>query len=211
MLQLLFLTIFLQATVILLLVFKTPARKLVILIIDRTKRGHGPIVAKSVACTVSALLVSSLTSALKTWKTSMRDGDIDPTNQVLMAYHILQASLMGFLLFLALLTDRLHYYIRELHMRRKTSEVSRNHDSRFAGVEEIEAREVQVGTFKDIVRQLGSELDAKSDELAAADSRFDALKKESKGLISEFDRLLSDNKEFRARLLSLDQQLSSRE
>ncbi|CBI28815.3 unnamed protein product, partial [Vitis vinifera] len=42
-----------------------------------------------------------------------------------MARHLLEASLMGFLLFLALMIDRLHHYIRELRLLRKAMEAEK--------------------------------------------------------------------------------------
>ncbi|KAJ9673862.1 hypothetical protein PVL29_023424 [Vitis rotundifolia] len=50
MIQLLFTVIFAEMALIMIL-FKTPLRKLVIMALDRVKRGRGPIVAQTVAGT----------------------------------------------------------------------------------------------------------------------------------------------------------------
>lgn len=90
---------------------------------------------------------------------------------------------------------------------RRRSDASRKNDGRFGGFEEAKAREEQVGTFKDIVRQLGAELDFKAEELAAADIKMNTLKKHSDELLLDFDRVVTENHEFRSRLQSLNQQL----
>ncbi|KAK7847417.1 hypothetical protein CFP56_006567 [Quercus suber] len=59
---------------------------------------------------------------MKILKHSTDSGIVNPTNQVLMAYRHLELCLIGFSLFLALMMDRPHYYIRELQHLRKNLE-----------------------------------------------------------------------------------------
>ncbi|KAL5755974.1 hypothetical protein ACOSP7_020401 [Xanthoceras sorbifolium] len=59
------------------LLFKTPLRKLMIMGIDRVKRGRG---------------VYSMLKIQKRW---IDDGVVNPTDQVLMAKHLLEATLMA--------------------------------------------------------------------------------------------------------------------
>ncbi|KAL8136842.1 hypothetical protein V2J09_002843 [Rumex salicifolius] len=193
MLHLLFAVIFLESAGILLLLFKTPARKFLIAGIDRFKRGRGPIVVKTVAGTVLTVLSSSLYSIFKTRKRWIYDGDANPTDQVLMSNHILEASLL----------DRVHHYIRELRLTRKTVDAAERNHEKFGGPEDIKAREEQVGFFKDIVRQLQSELEIKANEVDAAEAKTEAFRKQSEGLLLEYDRLLAENQELRAQLESL--------
>ncbi len=80
---------------IMVLVFKTPLRKLVLMSLDRVKRGHGPIVVKTVAGTVFLVLMSSLYSIMKIQKRWIDEGAVNPTDQVLMAKNLLEATLMG--------------------------------------------------------------------------------------------------------------------
>ena len=93
--QLLFAVIFWEMALILVLLFKTPLRKLVILGLDRVKRGHGPIMVKTVAGTVVIVLISSVYSMTKIQKRWIDEGALNPTDQVLMAKHLLEATLMG--------------------------------------------------------------------------------------------------------------------
>lgn len=63
--------------------------------LDRVKRGHGPIVVKTVAGTVFVVLMSSVYSMTKIQKRLIDEGAVNPTDQVLMAGHLLEATLMG--------------------------------------------------------------------------------------------------------------------
>lgn len=94
--QLLFTVIFSEMALILVLSFKTPLRKLVIMILDRAKRDRGPVVIKTVAGTVCVLLISSVYSMVKIQKRWIdEEGSVNPTDQVLMVKHLLEATLMG--------------------------------------------------------------------------------------------------------------------
>ncbi|KAH7544409.1 hypothetical protein JRO89_XS15G0162800 [Xanthoceras sorbifolium] len=108
--------------VILALMFRTPLRKLVIMGLNKLKQGKGPLIAKTVAATVLVVFSSILYGAMEIEKRSREGGVVNPTDEVLMANLLLEASLIGFSLFLALMTDRLHYYIKELYLTRKNLE-----------------------------------------------------------------------------------------
>ena len=73
----------------------TQLRKLVIMGLDRVKRGRGPIMVRTVAGTVVVVLNSSVYSMMKIQKRGIDDGVVNSTDQVLMAKHLLEASLMG--------------------------------------------------------------------------------------------------------------------
>lgn len=97
MLQLLYTAIFTEMLLILTLVFKTPLRKLVIVSLDRVKRGRGPVVVSTVGATLVVVLASSLYSMAKIQQRTLEAGIVNPTDQVLMSKHMLEASLMGIL------------------------------------------------------------------------------------------------------------------
>ena len=100
MIQLLYSVLFAEGGLILLLLVKTPLRKLAIMGLDRVKRGRGPVMVKTIAGTVFAVLSSSVYSMVKIQKRSFDAGMVTPTDQVLMGRHLLEASLMGTLQFL---------------------------------------------------------------------------------------------------------------
>ncbi|CAL1412855.1 unnamed protein product [Linum trigynum] len=81
---------------ILLLVFKTNLWKLVIIALDRLKRGHGPVVVKTVVETLLLVLSSSAYSVVSIQNLWTGEGVvINPTDKVLLADYILKATLMG--------------------------------------------------------------------------------------------------------------------
>ncbi|XP_022716126.1 B-cell receptor-associated protein 31-like [Durio zibethinus] len=213
MIQLLFLVIFSEIAAIVVLSFKTPLRKLVIMVLDRVKRGRGPVMVKTVAGTVFVVMMSSVYSMMKIQKRWIDDGSSNPTDQVLMAKHLLEATLMGGSLFLALMLDRLHHYIRELRIRRKNMEAVKMQgpgfeDGKPGGSDKVKVLEEEVTTLRAKFKQLESDLETKTKEMNAAEANALALRKQSEGFLLEYDRLLEENQNLRNQLQSLDQRLS---
>ncbi|KAL2938091.1 B-cell receptor-associated protein 31 [Bienertia sinuspersici] len=101
--------------------------------------------------------------------------------------------------------DRLHHYIRELRLLRKTMEAVKKQNRSFddgknGSSEERKAVEEEIATLKSRIQSLESECAAKTDEMNAAESKSEALKKQSEGLLLEYDRLLEDNQSLRSQL-----------
>ncbi|KAJ8761806.1 hypothetical protein K2173_004655 [Erythroxylum novogranatense] len=206
MIQLLFTVIFSEMTFILMLIFKNPLRKLVIMGMDRAKRGRGPIVVKTVGGTVFVVLMSSVYSMMKIQKRSIDEGTVSPTDQVLMAKHLLEATLMGSFLFLGLMIDRMHHYIRELSIRRKSMEAVKKQNRVFEDgkVEESKALEEELITLRSKFKQMESELEEKEKQVNASEANAVALKNQSEGFLLEYDRLLEENQNLRNQLKALD-------
>ncbi|KAM5585521.1 hypothetical protein ABKV19_004749 [Rosa sericea] len=123
MIQVLFTLVCAEMVLILSLLFRSPLRQLVIMGLDRSKQGRGPLVVKSVGGTILVFFSSTIYSVFNVQKKRSIDaGFVNPTDEVLMAYRLLEASLIGFSLFLALMIDRLHYYIKELYRLRNYRE-----------------------------------------------------------------------------------------
>ncbi|XP_014519602.1 B-cell receptor-associated protein 31 [Vigna radiata var. radiata] len=214
MLQLLYTAIFSEMLLILTLVFKTPLRKLVIISLDRVKRGRGPIVVSTVGATLVVVLSSSLYSMAKIQQRILEAGILNPTDQVLMSKHMLEASLMGFLLFLSLMIDRLHHYIRELRLLRKAMEAIKKQsrsfeDGKNGNTEELKALTEEIATLKSKIKTLESECEAKGHEAKSLETEVEAHKKQSEGFLMEYDRLLEDNQSLRSQLQALDSSLQS--
>ncbi|CAI0460374.1 unnamed protein product [Linum tenue] len=131
MIQLLYGVIFAEMALILALLFKTPLRKLVIMALDRVKRGR------------------------------------------------------GFLLFLALMIDRLHHYIRELRQLRKTMEAAKKQtrglDDGKTGTntEDVKALGEEVATLRSKVKKLEAECEAKGKQAKASEEEAVAIRKQS--------------------------------
>ncbi|CAM8997337.1 unnamed protein product [Rhodiola kirilowii] len=205
MIQLLFMVIGSEMVLMLALLFKTPLRKLVVLGLDKVKRGRGPVVAKTVAATVFMVLLSSVWTIVEIQQRMFDSGGVNPTDQVLMAVHMLEASLMGFMLFLALMVDRLHHYIRELRMLRKTMDAtkkqSRSFDDKNNGhPAELKVMGEEITSLKKKIKHLESECEAKTAKVQAAEASTDTLKKQSEGFLQEHKRLVDENKSLSSQL-----------
>ncbi|KAB2007211.1 hypothetical protein ES319_D10G012600v1 [Gossypium barbadense] len=208
MFQLLFMVIFSEMAVIMVLSFKTPLRKLTLMVLDRVKRGRGPLMVKTVAATIAVVMISSVYSMMTIKKRWIDDGSANPTEQILMVKHLLEATLMGGVLFLALMIDRLHHYIRELRIRRKSMEAIKKQgpeDGKSSGSDKVKALEGEVTTLQAKLKQLESDLETKTKEMDAAEANAVALRKQSEGFLLEYDRLLEENQNLRNQLESLEQ------
>ncbi|GER52922.1 B-cell receptor-associated 31-like [Striga asiatica] len=250
MIQLLFALIFAEMALILVFVFKTPLRKLVIMGLDRVKRGRGPIIFKTVAGTVLVVMLAAVYKVVAIQRRWIHEGEVNPTEQILLAKHLLEASLMdsfgnkysfltkyrepmdlnlvllsgisdllsassgsGFSLFLALIIDRLHHYIRELRIRRKTMEAVKKQNRAFEDSKPqltavVKALEEELAKSGERIKQLETELQEKSKEVNSAETNAIALKKQSEGFLLEYDRLLEENQSLRSQLQSLDRRMS---
>eukprot|EP00268_Persea_americana_P065305 TRINITY_DN8693_c0_g1_i3.p1 TRINITY_DN8693_c0_g1~~TRINITY_DN8693_c0_g1_i3.p1 ORF type:complete len:222 (+),score=53.26 TRINITY_DN8693_c0_g1_i3:570-1235(+) len=213
MIQLLYSVLFAEGGLILLLLVKTPLRKLAIMGLDRVKRGRGPVMVKTIAGTVFAVLSSSVYSMVKIQKRSFDAGMVTPTDQVLMGRHLLEASLMGFSLFLSLIIDRLHHYMRELRVMRKSLEAAKKQnrgfeDGKGGASDDLKAMEEEISGLKGKIKQLESVVMAREKEAKTAEANAEALKKQSEDLLLEYDRLQEDNQNLRNQLQSIDRRLS---
>ncbi|KAE8714894.1 aspartic proteinase-like [Hibiscus syriacus] len=162
MFQLLFIVIFVEMVVIVSLSFKTPLRKLILLILDRVKRGSGPVVVKTVAGTVAVVMLSYVYSMMMIKKRWIEDGNVSQTDEILMAKNLLETTLMGGLLFHAYIIDKLHHYIKELRIRRKTMETAKKQGQGFedagrSGTDKVTALQEEIATLRARIRQLESD------------------------------------------------------
>lgn len=96
MIQLLFLVLFVEGFVAFFLLVKIgPLRDLVMKSLDQLKMGKGPATVKTIAGTMSVILLSSLMSIVKIQNKGAKLGTMSPMDQVLWRTHLLEASLMG--------------------------------------------------------------------------------------------------------------------
>ncbi|KAK8527206.1 hypothetical protein V6N13_085059 [Hibiscus sabdariffa] len=119
MIHLLFMLVSAEMALVLVLLFNSPLRKLMIKILDKITEGKGHVVSKTVLGTLFVVFISITYNVMEIQKRSLESGVLNPTDEVLMANRILEASLLGFGIFLALVTYRLNYYMKELESRRR--------------------------------------------------------------------------------------------
>ncbi|GJM97242.1 hypothetical protein PR202_ga14153 [Eleusine coracana subsp. coracana] len=215
MIQLLFLVLFAEGVVALLLMVKVgPLRELAMRTVDQVKTGKGPATVKTLACTLSVILMSSVTSILKIQNRGLKLGTVSPMDQVLWRTHLLEASLIGFTLFLAFVIDRLHHYLGKLITLRKTGNTSREEVEKLQmenrslrekeekSTAEMKKLQQEVAKLKEKMKKLKSETEEHEKKASAAEVHVNALQKQSEELLLEYDRLLEDNQILQAQLLS---------
>jgi len=204
MMQLFYAAIFSEMAVILLLLFKTPLRKLVIMGLDRLKRGTGPLVVKTVAGVIFVMM--SITAYSVSEIKGRPIETINPTDQIILARNILEASLMGFLLFLSFMLDRLHHYIRELCLLRKTmvaAEKQNRASDDGKSPEELKVLNGEISKLRAKTKQLETECEAKENEIKSSEANAVALKNQSEGFMNEYNDLLEQNRHLRDQIQSI--------
>ncbi|XP_042051217.1 uncharacterized protein LOC121796413 [Salvia splendens] len=124
MIPLFFLVVSAEGLIAFLLMVKIgPFRELVIKGLDQVKTRRATIL--TIAGTILAILLSDLYSILKIQNKGTKHGTMTPMDQVLWRTNLLEATLMGFSLFLGFLIDRMHHYIQKLIKVRSDTGVSK--------------------------------------------------------------------------------------
>uniref|UniRef100_A0A0E0D9J7 Endoplasmic reticulum transmembrane protein n=1 Tax=Oryza meridionalis TaxID=40149 RepID=A0A0E0D9J7_9ORYZ len=213
MIQLLFLVVLAEAAVALLLMVKFgPLREAAMRGVEQAKTGKGPATVKTLACTLSVILMSSVASILKIQNRGLKLGTVSPMDQVLWRTHLLEASLIGFTLFLAFVIDRLHHYLRKLITLRKAANTSREEAEKlqmenrsFREKEEKSSSEIkklhqEIAKLNESMKKLKSESEDHERKALEAEAHVNALQKQSEELLLEYDRLLEDNQILQSQL-----------
>lgn len=214
MIQLLFLVIFVEGVMAFLLLVKIgPLRDLVIKSLDQLKMGKGPATVKTIAGTMSVILLSSLMSIVKIQNKGAKLGTMSPMDQVLWRTHLLEASLMGFTLFLGFLIDRIHHYLQKLIYLRSNAGASKE-ELESLKKDTIQLKEKKEKTSKEL-KQLKEELalmseslkktklesEEKDKKVETAEAHVASLQKQAADLLLEYDRLLEENQNLQAQTL----------
>lgn len=206
MIQLLFLVLFAEGAAALLLMVKIgPLRELTMRGLDQLKTGKGPATMKTLACTMSVILASSITNILKIQNRGAKLGTITPMDQVLWRTHLLEASLIGYALFLGFVIDRLHHYLRKLIGLRLTVGTSKEEVEKlkkdYVHVKEKEERasneikslQKEISSLTEKLQKLKSESEKNEKRAVSAEDSVVSLQKQAEDLLLEYDRLLEDN------------------
>ncbi|XP_020248584.1 B-cell receptor-associated protein 31-like [Asparagus officinalis] len=213
MIQLLFLVLFAEGAVAFLLMVKIgPLRDLAMRMLDQLKTGKGPATVKTLACTMSVILLSSIASIVKIQNRGLKLGTVTPMDQVLWRTHLLEASLIGYTLFLALVIDRLHHYLNKMLTLRKTASSSREEVERLRrdskekedkSLNEVKKLKDEISSLNEKLRKLKLESKEQEKRAQEAEAHVSSLQKQSEELLLEYDRLLEDNQILQGQALSL--------
>lgn len=214
MIQLLFVVLFAEAILAFLMLVKIgPLRELVIKSLDQIKMGKGPATVKTIAGTMSVILLSSLMSILKIQNKGAKLGTMSPMDQVLWRTHLLEASLMGFTLFLGFLINRMHHYIQKLIKLRSSADASKKEvemlekekelllEKEEKALKEMKLLHDEISKLTENMKKLTLELEDKDKKVETAEAHVAALQKQAEVLLLEYDRLLEDNQNIQAQAL----------
>ncbi|KAK1563817.1 hypothetical protein Q3G72_025295 [Acer saccharum] len=206
MIQLLFLVLFAEGALAFLLLVKIgPLRELVIKSLDQLKMGKGPATVKTIAGTMSVILLSSLMSIVKIQNKGAKLGTMSPMDQVLWRTHLLEASLIGFTLFLGFIIDRMHHYLTKLIRLRSNAGSSKEEveqlqkeklqlkEKEEKASKEMKRLQKEVSTVSENLNKLKLECAEKDKKIETAEAHVTSLQKQSADLLLEYDRLLEDN------------------
>ncbi|XP_052171315.1 uncharacterized protein LOC127787357 [Diospyros lotus] len=206
MIPLLFLVLFAEGVVALLLMVKIgPLRELVMKGLDQVKAGKGPATVKTIAGTMSVILLSNFFSIVKIQNKGAKLGTMTPMDQVLWRTHLLEASLMGFCLFLGFLIDRMHHYLQRYtglkskigsskeEFERLEKEKLQLKEKEERATKEIKLLQEEISNLKEKLNKHKLESEGKDKQIETAEAHVAALQKQSADLLLEYDRLLEDN------------------
>ncbi|XP_055812998.1 uncharacterized protein LOC129882643 [Solanum dulcamara] len=204
MIQLLFMVLCLEGMVAFLLMVKIgPLRELVMKCLDQVKMRKGTVL--TIAGTISAILFSNFISIIKIQNKGAKIGTMTPMDQVLWRTNLLEATLMGFSLFLGFLIDRMHHYLRKLIVLRSSAGSSKKEFERLEkeklqlkekadkAAEEIKLSQKQISSLTETLKKVKLESEEKDKRVETAEAHVAALQKQAADLLLEYDRLLEDN------------------
>ncbi|PWA93078.1 B-cell receptor-associated protein 31-like protein [Artemisia annua] len=211
--RLLFLVVFAEAFVAFLLMVKIgPLRELVMSGIDQVKMHKGTVL--TIAATMSAILFSNWFSIVKIQNKGAKIGTMSPMDQVLWRTYLLDASLLGFSLYLGFLIDRMHHHLQKLINLRKNGGSSKQEVEKLTkeklelqekeqkAKEEVTRMQKEISKLTDTVQKLKLESKEKDEKVESAEAHVVSLQKQSADLLLEYDRLLEDNQILQAKALS---------
>ncbi|OMO95842.1 hypothetical protein COLO4_15640 [Corchorus olitorius] len=167
--------------------------------------GKGPATMKTIAGTMSVILLSSLMSIIKIQNKGAKLGTMSPMDQVLWRTHLLEASLMGFTLFLGFIIDRMHHYLIKLiglrssvgssneEVERLQKEKTQLQEKDEKASKEIKLLKEEISTLSEKLKKMKSDSEEKDKMIDTAAAHVASLQKQSADLLLEYDRLLEDN------------------
>ncbi|CAA7050906.1 unnamed protein product [Microthlaspi erraticum] len=201
------------AIAFLLLVKIGPLRELVIKSLDQLKLGKCPATVKTIAGTMSVILLSNLMNIVKIQNKGSKIGTMSPMDQVLWRTHLLEASLIGVVLFLGFIIDRTHHYLEKLislrsnvgsskgeleQLRKERTELKEKEEKTSKEIKELKEK---LSFVSENLKKAEREAEEKGAKLEIAEAHVTDLQKQSSELLLEYDRLLEDNQTLQSHIL----------
>ncbi|PIN03708.1 B-cell receptor-associated protein [Handroanthus impetiginosus] len=204
MIPLFYLVVCFEGLVAFLLMVKIgPLRELVIKGLDQVKTRRATVL--TIAGTVFVILLSNLFSIFKIQNKGAKHGTMTPMDQVLWRTNLLEATLMGFSLFLGFLIDRMHHYMQKLIKIRSSTGVSKQEveilekenlqlkDKEEKAAGEVKRLQKEISGLSENLKKLKLGTMEKDKKVETAEAHVAALQKQAAELLLEYDRLLEDN------------------
>ncbi|XP_051113359.1 uncharacterized protein LOC127239311 [Andrographis paniculata] len=204
MIPLFFLVVCGEGVVAFLLMVKIgPLRDLVIKGLDQVKMRRATVT--TISGTIFVILLSDLFSMLKIQNKGAKHGTMTPMDQVLWRTNLLEATLMGFSLFLGFLIDRMHHYIQKLiklrgntgaskqvveSLEKEKSELKEKEEKATGDVKRLQK---EVSRLTETLNKLKAESTEKDKKVETAEAHVASLQKQAADLLLEYDRLLEEN------------------
>ncbi|KAL1565734.1 hypothetical protein AAHA92_01424 [Salvia divinorum] len=138
-----------------------PLRELVMKGLDEVKARRGTVL--TIAGTIFVILLSCLFSVVGIQNKGSKHGAMAPMDQVIWRTNLLEATLMGFSLFLGFLIDRMHHFMRRLSKLRSSTGVLTREVERLER-EKVRMREMGERAAEE-AKQLQQEISSLIDDL----------------------------------------------
>lgn len=232
MINLLFCVVSLEAGAALLLMLQMPAIlhiPLMWAIQLFNTGGRLSALPRTFAVTMALILAPTLYNIFTIHRRIAKLGAPTPADHFMLRTYLLEASLIGFSLFLAMVTSQLHSQLCEIGSLRSKVETLKKQaadaeeeylhlkceqiyplgkEKESAYHEEINSLKTTVLNLNKKIEDLQMESQQKDEEVRAAEANAKALQKQSEGFLLEYDRLLEDNQNLHSQLASIDRRLS---
>lgn len=207
--HLLFTLIIIKIALTLSLVFETPLKTLAITALDRLKQGRSRTISRTLKGILLAAFVSTIYPIMKAYYGSVGVDSVNPVDEVLVANKMLQASLMGFLLCLSTMTEKLHQLVRDHGSLNQLiiAEEKQLAERKRHNAETIKALEKGNASLKMLIKKLEYEFERNAKHADTAKAKEMALIKQSEEFELGYDRLLEYNQILQNQLQSINESL----
>ncbi|CAM6083984.1 unnamed protein product [Calypogeia fissa] len=207
-----------------------PLEKLACLMMDLTQTTRGSAVTKTLGGTLFIFMASSVSTYTTVKSSVLREqrehGHVDQSETFVLRTAELESALSGFIMLMALMINRVHYYLRgkrgltlQLEVLKKQSKSAETEYLRLKEERNessgTDASDAEMKSLKEViadlrrkVEQLQKDVQTKDKEAKAAESSAQAIRKQSEGMALEYERLLEDNENLRTQVSSFDRQHS---
>lgn len=81
-------------------------------------------------------------------------------------------------------------------------------EAKLQGAEEIQGYQKKISSLNEQVQAVKHQYETKTEELKTAEANTLALRKQSEGLLTEYERLIAENEELRNKLQSMEVRFS---